>query len=574
MQRPISLKIFGITTALIMLMVLVTWLSVFNMRRLNYEVKALSDYYLPLEQQVASVEILIRQQTVHMERLLGAMNLASPDKAALEEESSLFDQRGVNADQIIDSAINLLAEARKLDKEQIDHATLALLDRQLPEMQTARQRLHAAFRQFQIESQEGNTRSLALVRKALQQEKNSVDGEIQKTLDILNQLTRDSAERAEKEEARATRLNWIITGIATLLGLAFATYVTRSLVEPVKRLVTGTQSVEKGDLDIEITVGSKDEIAVLANSFNHMVAGLREKERIKETFGRYVDPRIIRVLLENQLPAEGGERRIMTVFFSDLQGFTSICERLSPDMTVRFLNRYFSLMANAVQEHQGIVDKLIGDAVMAFWGAPFSDEERQAELCCAAALAQQEAMESFRTALPQLFGARSGLPEIEVRMGIATGEVTVGNIGSENARGFTVIGDTTNLASRLEAANKYYGTQILVSEATRQRAAESFLFREIDSLRVIGKTEAVRTYELVGKKGHVSEEWLRLIPLFELGLKAYRQHEWETASKAFHHCLKEVPNDKPTQVFLERIEKLRQQPPAADWDGVWVLPGK
>lgn len=577
MQRPISLKIFGITTALLLLMVVVTWLSVFNMRRLNHEVKALSDYYLPLEQQVASVEILIRQQIVHMERLMGAMNLPHPDPKALEQESSLFDQRGINADQVIDSSLKLLAEARKLGKEQVDHPTLDLLDRQLPEIQTARQRLHAAFRQFQIESEEGNTRSLALVRRTLQQEKDSVDNEIQKTLDLLNQLTTDSAERAEQEENRATRLNWFVTGMATLLGLAFAAFVTRSLVEPVKRLVTGTQSVEKGDLDIEISVASKDEIAVLADSFNHMVAGLREKERIKETFGQYVDPRIIRVLLENQLPSDGGERRVMTVFFSDLQGFTSICERLTPDMTVRFLNRYFSLMAHAVQEHQGIVDKLIGDAIMAFWGPPFSDRQQQAELCCAAALAQREAMQTFRASLPELFGVRSGLPEVEVRMGIATGEVTVGNIGSENARGFTVIGDTTNLASRLETANKYYGTRILVSESTRAQAEGPFLFREIDSLRVIGKSEAVRAYELIGRKERIAaeaREWLRLVPLFEQGLAAYRQRDWDTATIFFQRCLEEIPQDPPSQVYLKRIDSLRQQPPAPDWDGIWVLPGK
>ena len=587
MRLPISLKIFSITTSLLALMVVVTWLSVLNFRQLNNQVRALADYYLPLQQQVASVEVLIRQQMVHMERLIAVktaagMEVARPDAEFLARESNGFDMRGVNADQIVDSSLRMLGEAGAEKGIEFDRVTLALLGKQLPAIQTARQHFHMTFRLFQIEAEEGTPRSEKIVRDALLREKDTVDIEIGKTIDLLNKLTQDTATQAKAEEERATTLNWIITAIATTLGLIFAGFVTRSLVDPVKRLLGGTRAVEAGDLDVEILVRTHDELATLAASFNHMVVGLREKERIRETFGQYVDPRIVRSLLENRLAADKGERQVMTVFFSDLEGFTRLCEGLTPDAAVRFLNRYFSMMSEVVRERQGIVDKYIGDSVMAFWGPPFTDPADHARLCCVAALDQMARLETFRAWLPEMFGVRSpeflgssrGLPEVNVRMGIASGDVTVGNIGSETSRGYTVIGDTVNLASRLEQANKFYGTRIVVNEATRNLAGDTLAFREIDSLRVSGKQETVRVFELMDYSEALSEASRQLVRAYEAALARYRSQDWDGAEAAFRECLAVVPADRPSQVMLDRIAAFRQTPPDADWDGVWVALSK
>ncbi|MDO9008993.1 MAG: adenylate/guanylate cyclase domain-containing protein [Thiobacillus sp.] len=574
MRLPISLKIFSITTALLALMVVVTWLSVLNFHQLNNQVRALADYYLPLQQQVASVEILIRQQIVHMERVLAGMEVARPDPEFLAAESNGFDMRGVNADQIVDSSLRMLGEAEAEKGIELDRVTLAVLGKQLPAIQAARQHFHMTFRLFQIEAQEGTPRSQKIVRETLLREKDTVDVEIGKTIDILNRLTQDTAIQAKKEEKRATTLNWIITALATTLGLIFAGFVTRSLVDPVKRLVGGTRAVEAGDLDVEILVHTHDELATLATSFNHMVVGLREKERIRDTFGQYVDPRIVKSLLENRIPAERGERQVMTVFFSDLQDFTRLCEGLTPDAAVRFLNRYFSLMSEVIRTRQGIVDKYIGDSVMAFWGPPFTDAADHATLCCLAALEQMARMEAFRAWLPEMFGVSHGLPVVNVRMGIASGEVTVGNIGSETSRGYTVIGDTVNLASRLEQANKFYGTRILVSEATRNLAGDTLAFREIDSLRVAGKLETVRVFELLGLAAELSESDRQRVQAYEAGLAHYRAQDWDAAEAAFRECLAIEPKDQPSQVMLERVAAFRQTSPETGWDGVWVALSK
>src|SRR4030066_700114 len=192
MRLPISLKIFSITTALLVLMVVVTWLSVLNFHQCNNQVRALADYYLPLQQQVASVQILIRQQIVHMERVMAGMEAARPDPEYLARESTGFDMRGGNADQIRDSSLRFLAEAEAEKGIELDRATLAVLGKQLPAIQTSRQHFHATFRQFQIEAEEGTPRSEKIVRDALLREKDTVEVEIGKTIDILHKLTQET----------------------------------------------------------------------------------------------------------------------------------------------------------------------------------------------------------------------------------------------------------------------------------------------------------------------------------------------------------------------------------------------
>ena len=574
MRRPISLKVYSIALGLLVLMVVVTGLSARNLKILNNEVAALSGYYVPLDQQIGSVETLVRQQVVHFERILLLMQARDRDRPALDQEQRLFDERGVNADQVIDSSLRLVEQALASPDVNVDRVAFAVLKNELPDIQTARQHFHATFRQFLIEAEEGNPRSLKVVREAMVREKEAINARMEKVILALQKVTQDAANNARAEEEKAIRLNWGITLIAGVLGLIFAAVITRNLVQPVRRLLSGTRAVEEGDLSIRIQASSADEIAALTESFNNMVAGLREKERIKDTFGKYVDPRIVKGLLENRLSSSGGEKRVMTVFFSDLVGFTALGEQLTPDGVVRFLNQYFTLMSEPIREYGGILDKFIGDAIMAYWGPPFTGEKEHAALACFSALDQMARLEQFRRMLPDIMGLRKGLPAVAIRMGIATGDVTVGTIGSESAKGFTVIGDTVNLASRLEGANKEYGTTILINEDTRRLAADAVEARELDSIRVVGKSEPVRVFELLGRKGQLDPVVLELKGRFEQGLGYYRSGAWDEAEKCFNDCLKLKPDDAPARLLISRVRQLRTDPSARQADGVWTLTKK
>jgi adenylate cyclase len=332
------------------------------------------------------------------------------------------------------------------------------------------------------------------------------------------------------------------------------------------------RDVQRGNLNIQLPVGSTDEVGRLTDAFNFFVKELRSKERMKQTFGKYVDPRILEhVLAQPGAEAVAGGRRYMTVLFADLVGFTSLSERLTPLLMVTLLNRHFGLQALAVQEHHGVVDKFVGDSVMAFWGPPFVKPEEHAVLACRAAQAQLTALDTLRRELPDITGLRRDLPAIDLCIGICTGEVVVGNIGSDNTRSYTVIGDTVNLTARLERANRVYGTRILAGETTAQAIGSQFEIREIDTISVKGKTETTRIFELMSAAGQLSEELASLRERYQQAWKRYLAQEWDLADAGFRECLQIRPNDGPSQVFLERIQVLRRNPPGKDWNGVWQL---
>ena len=304
-----------------------------------------------------------------------------------------------------------------------------------------------------------------------------------------------------------------------------------------------------------------------------MVEDLRAKDRIKETFGKFVDPRIVANLLD---PAGNdlAERKVATVFFSDIRGFSGMGELLTATSLVKLLNTYFSEMTTLIHARNGIIDKFVGDGLMAFWTAPFSRRDSHASDACLAALAQQDAVKRLREHLSDILGLRRDLPEFSVRMGLATGDLVVGTIGAPDARSFTVIGDSVNLASRLEGANKAYGTSILVDEGTFQLAQNDVEGREVDFLTVLGKVEPVRAYEIMAPAGCLSTAQKELSGLFTEGLAAYRARDWDRSEQRFAECLAVVPTDGPAAVFRRRIERLRGQTLPADWDGVWQLTEK
>jgi adenylate cyclase len=231
-------------------------------------------------------------------------------------------------------------------------------------------------------------------------------------------------------------------------------------------------------------------------------------------------------------------------------------------------------MTAAIHAHNGIVDKLVGDGLMAFWTTPFSRGESHATDACLSALAQQCAIRKLRNHLSDVLGLRRDLPEFSVRMGLATGDLVVGTIGSADARSFTVIGDTVNLASRLEGANNVYATSILVDERTFQLAKNDVDGREIDFLTVVGKTEPVRVYEVLGPAGCLSDVQQNLCSFFAEGLTAYRARDWDRSEQYFAQCLQVMPMDGPATVFRQRLQLLRGTTLPADWNGVWQLTDK
>ncbi|MCK5120220.1 MAG: adenylate/guanylate cyclase domain-containing protein [Candidatus Latescibacteria bacterium] len=295
-----------------------------------------------------------------------------------------------------------------------------------------------------------------------------------------------------------------------------------------------------------------------------------EKRRVKGFFQTYVSPELVERMLEDPALAElGGRRQEVTVFFSDIAGFTTISEGMEPDELVPFLNEYLTAMTEIVLKYGGTVDKFEGDAVMAFFGAPVP-LPNHALAACKVALEMQETLGTLRKKW-----AEEGLPEVRIRIGLDTGDVVVGNMGSKDKMDYTVMGDHVNTASRLEGVNKMYGTAIMFSEHTYARVKEEVIVRELDVTRVKGKNEALRIYELLALRSEgVSKEVQEKVERYTEALTLYRDRQWTAAEGAFRQILEGDSADGPSKTYAVRCRNYQENPPAEPWDGVWVMDTK
>jgi adenylate cyclase len=391
----------------------------------------------------------------------------------------------------------------------------------------------------------------------------------------LVHLTDKAAGSIADDQRLNAWLSFALFLVASGVGLAISGIGSGRVVAALRNLLASTRALEDGRLDVTAPVITRDEVGQLALAFNRMVEELRARERIKDTFGKFVDPRIVsRLIGSADGGAEQAERKNVTIFFSDIKGFSGISEQLTAAAMVNLLNSYFGAVADVIHDHRGIIDKYIGDAVMAFWAPPFSAGDDHAIDACLAALQQQKVLDELRARLPEITGLRRNAPELVVRMGLATGEAVLGTVGSASARSYTVIGDTVNLASRLEGVNKVYGTSITIAEDTWRLARSAIEVRELDVVTVAGKTEPIRIYELMAEAGGLDAQRSELRDRFVAGLAAYRAQDWAAAADRFAECLRLFPDDRPSAVYLERVAQLRAEPPGEGWDGVWRLNAK
>ena len=296
----------------------------------------------------------------------------------------------------------------------------------------------------------------------------------------------------------------------------------------------------------------------------------KQRRLMRAAFDKYMSSEVVEEIMRNPEAIKlGGEKKEITIFFSDIAGFTTISEKMSPEDLVTLLNRYLSAMTTIIKTtHRGNVNKYLGDGIMALFGAPL-DDPKHASLACYAALDCQVELARLREVWK-----REGLPEIGARIGLNSGPCIVGNMGSEERMEYTVTGDSVNLASRLEGASKYYDTLILIGQRTAELAKNDVEVREIDLLRVKGKKEPVVVFELLARKGQLDDKKRRVIDVYVEGLTAYKMRNFSTACTRFSEAVALDPSDGPSRVYLERSTNYRQMPPPAEWDGVYEMTSK
>jgi adenylate cyclase len=573
-KESIGLKIFSVVILIVIVMVGVSIVNVRLEKRVGQALNRVSKHYLVAYGSLARANLRSVEQAFNVRGFIIATYLYKDEnmQKALEEQISI---KGKQFWEETNTFHKMMEQELNEEYPLVDVELLARLDEKVKgieamqtsyenELQTSREKLKS-----------GDLDILSLDFTDLEIRRREYNDILDSTRLLMLTATQTASAEVVKLQDRLHEISMILVVLATILAISLAAFVTRNIVKPVRILLKGTNSVTDGVLEVSLPVTSADEIGHLTIAFNSMTDGLRKADIVRDMFGKYIDPRIVKDLI-NQPEFKGskGKRQVMTILFCDMRGFTDLSEGLIPDTLVTLLNRYFTLMAEAVHENEGVIDKFIGDAVMAYWGMPFNPENKQGQLAAQAAVEMFEKLKIFREELPELLGIRRNLPDISIRIGIATGDVVVGNIGSEKTKNFTVIGDTVNLASRLESANKIYGTQILITAETASLLNKNIITREIDTIVVPGKNESKKVFEIMGLSGFIDPVLLDLKEKYAEGLQAYDSRDWKNAGEAFSQCLEIKPEDGPATTFLKRLEHFRLNPPEPGWDGAWVITQK
>ncbi len=364
----------------------------------------------------------------------------------------------------------------------------------------------------------------------------------------------DFMDGARQEMTIMLLISSAILGGAVLLAFT----ISRGITRPVLLIAEATGKIRDFNLDETIHIPSRmKEIQLMRDAVSSMQKGLH-------AFRKYVPAELVRQLISTGEGAQfGGQKRELTVFFSDISGFTSIAEITSPESLMLHLSEYFDELTRILSQYGATVDKYIGDAIMAFWGAPLRDDNHALRACGASLACQKKIAELNRKWTSQ------GKSAFVTRIGISTGETVVGNVGSTERMNYTVMGDNVNTASRLEAANKLYGTRIIVSRRTYEATSHKFLFRPLGLVAVKGKSEEQQIYELVASRaeGKISRA-AELCEEFTLGLNAYLSQNWDEGCKIFTRLSAKFPEDAPTCFYLSRCARFHDKPPEQGWQGI------
>jgi adenylate cyclase len=306
----------------------------------------------------------------------------------------------------------------------------------------------------------------------------------------------------------------------------------------------------------------------LGITMQRFLAEERERLRIRKAFESYVAPAVVQEMLKHPEALRlGGERRVISVLFTDIRGFTTMSEHLDPEGVVKLLHDFLNPMSNIIIDQGGTIDKYMGDAIMALFGAPLEqpDHARQA---CRAALQMEDTLEELNRQW-----AKQGRPPLRIGVGVNSGPVAVGNMGSDRLFDYTAIGDNVNLASRLEGLTKYYGTNILISQATAEALENGFILRDVDRVKVKGKAQASDIFEVMGE-GEPDPELARFLTAYHQGLALYRQMRWPDSIAAFEKALEVQPDDAPSRRYLALAQKHQATPPHPEWQAVTVMEEK
>ncbi|EMY69411.1 adenylate/guanylate cyclase domain-containing protein [Leptospira vanthielii] len=383
-------------------------------------------------------------------------------------------------------------------------------------------------------------------------------------------ITIVSEEKAFADVYKSQKTNLYIAGIGLCSALIFVFFFSKTITKPVLQLLTATLEIAKGNFKIGIKPTTQDEVGLLTKYFIDMGAGLEEREKVKNILGSMIDPVVVQEAMVDLAALKRGSETHITAFFSDVASFSTISEQLKSADLAALLNEYLSAMTLLLKKHEGVLDKYIGDAIVGIFNAPVPvlDHELKAARASVDMVMKLAELREYWTE-NNLYSKEAQV--MDARIGLNSGPAKVGFMGTDALASYTMMGDTVNLAARLEAAGKDYGVNILITDPIRDAIQGEMVTRYLDLVRVKGKNEPVKIHELIGYRSLVAPNAIEAAEIYESGFKAYLEQNWDSAIKLFTESEKIKANkDKSSRMLMERCEEYKLNPPGSGWDGVFT----
>ncbi|KEO57614.1 MULTISPECIES: adenylate/guanylate cyclase domain-containing protein [Thalassospira] len=567
MLRTVRAKFLGVAAFFVVWLVVATGFSVIQSLGINGDLEAVSRYVTPVKDALSDVRSRQLEQISLIDRYMRVVENEGPDASLLSGIEIEIDAKQTQIEQAFRKAFTSAALGRAQASGHFDQGVLLDLDVRMRE-----------FADIAAQFNLGVERLLGRVRDGdlddAQRQENLVRGihrnivlDLRSEILLLEKYSSETVENVSAREDFLIQAEFIMMLAAVVIGISFAYYLAQAVVKAVRDTTNALNSVQSGKLDTSLDFKGKGDFARLADAFNRMTRELRVRFRMRERFGKYIDPKIINNLLSQETALETSQKRVMTVSVVNLTNFDWMAEHIPPEKLVDFLNDYLTAMTEPIANHSGIIDNFVGDRVIGFWGPPFCGEKSHAGHACLAALEQVARFNALKTKYADLIGDHG----LDIRVGIATGEVVVGSIGTDKSRSYTVVGDCVNYANRLEKANRIYGTQILASHETASMAAGEIEMRDLDHVVLLGTEHVVYLYEVLAQSGQLSDERREWRKTYEMAIALYREGQFDKAQPLFEEVQEGIGSDFAAQLMLNRMERLQRREQDREWNGTWIV---
>jgi len=569
MSHGLRIKIIGVSAVLVLLVLAAIAHSHISVLRLRNDLDILQRLHLPLDELFDQAQQNQRDIESHVERLIDLARDASPRSDAVAAERGALLAKGDRLGQALEAAAALTAEAMITEGGSRGAQLVARLAESLrAAVQRTRDHRRAVDEmadQFRPLPADPAGLPIANFRKS--------NDALVLALDACAEDLGEFARTVFRQGSGPQFASLVITGalgaVALLIGWWFARSFGTSMARTLRGVSAALGEVGRGRVDVYLKPDSRDEIGQLMRAFNAMVDGLRQKNRIKDRFGKYIDPAIVDDLTRDETTLKRVSRRDMTLASVRIDGLRAMSTDLDPDWLVAALNACLTAIAEPVGSHRGVIDKVLGDGVIAYYGPPFSGVGDHGERAALAALEQIVRFEQIAAELGWRQAGAAG-EAIRLSVGIASGPVVAGDIGSELDRSYTVFGEPVDRAQMIERANGVYGTRLLIGEATRAMVGHGVELREVDQVEWENGFRS-RLYEVIGRQGLIDARRLELRDAYARALVHYRDCEWAAARAGFELAAQLDPTDGPSRTMLGRLDLFMLDPPAKPWSGVWTL---